>query len=350
MNVRRLTRRAFHAIAASPLLMASGEKIRTAVVGTGHGHAASKIRALRSMPEYELVGVCRPEREESRNDEVLRGLRLLPVEQVLEDSSIEMIAIEMADPDRNLEHAERFVSANRFVHLDKPPGSSLGRLRTLLSEADRRKRGVQMGYQWRYHPAMQAVIAAARKGWLGDIYRFRASIDKLVLPEERRHLAKFRGGLMFTEGCHLIDRAVAALGKPRKATGILRHDGAIPDGLADNTLAILEYDHAIAEISLAGFHVHGGRYRFLEVYGTNGFARVQPYTFPSRLLTDLVEPAGPYPSGEQISEIAAPPGVPYTPDFREMAAIIRKGERPSHSAEHDLITQETLLNVCGMLH
>ena len=37
-----------------------------------------------------------------------------------------------------------------------------------------------MGYQWRYHPAMAAAMEAARKGWLGRVYRFRASIDKPI--------------------------------------------------------------------------------------------------------------------------------------------------------------------------
>jgi predicted dehydrogenase len=353
MEEGELTRRAFSAMAAAPLANALSSRIRTAVVGTGHGHALSKIRALRSMPEYELAGVCRPDpNDPPRNPEkveALRGVQWLSIEQVLEDASIEMVAIESADFDRNLEYAERFVRAGRFVHFDKPPGEDLARLRTLLGEAAKRKRVVQMGYQWRYHPAMQAAVEAARKGWLGRLYRFRASIDKLVQPEERAQLARHRGGLMFSEGCHLVDRAVAVFGKPAKATGFLRHDSTIRDGLADNTLAVLEYEHAIAEISLAGFHEHGTRYRFLEIFGTNGFARVQPYSFPSHLTVDLTQAAGPYKAGAQIIETRPPAGLPYTPDLREMAAIIRRGEPPAYSAEHDLITHETLLRVCGML-
>ncbi|MEX2262953.1 MAG: Gfo/Idh/MocA family oxidoreductase [Bryobacteraceae bacterium] len=336
-------------MAATPAFSASGGKIRVAVVGTGHGHALSKIRALRTMQEYDLAGVCRPDRSEPSQAEPLRNVQWLSIDQILDDASIELVAVESADVDRNLDHAERFVHAGRFVHLDKPPGAHLERLRKLLANAAQRGRVVQMGYQWRYHPAMQAAVEAARNGWLGRIYRFRASIDKLVLPEERRHLAKFRGGMMFSEGCHLVDRAVAVLGKPKKVTGFLRHDSTLHDGLADNTLAVLEYDHAVAEISLAGFHAHGSRYRFLEILGTNGFARVQPYSFPSRLTVDLSEAAGPYKAGEQALEPPPPPGLTYTPDFREMAAIIRTGQRPSYSAEHDLVAHETLLRVCGML-
>ena len=111
---------------------------------------------------------------------------------------------------------------------------------------------------------------------------------------------------MFSEGCHLIDRAVALLGRPKKATGFLRHDGAPADKLADNDLAVLEYDHALAEISMAGFHPHGALYRYLEILGTNGSARMQPYTFPSQLMVDLAKPAGPYKAGEQKIETHCP--------------------------------------------
>ena len=349
MNTRDLTRRAFASLAAAPMLVSSARKIRVAVVGTTHGHALSKIRALRSMPEYEFAGVCRAETGRAEESAALRDVRWISLDQALGDASIELVAIESADVDGNLAYAEKFVQAGRFVHLDKPPGSDLQRLRKLFEKATGHGRVVQMGYQWRYHPAMQAAIDAARNGWLGQVYRFRASIDKLVGEDERRQLAKFRGGMMFSEGCHLVDRAVALLGKPRKVTGFLRHDGRLSDGLADNTLAVLEYDHAIAEISLAGFHAHGTPYRFLEVLGTNGAARMQPYTFPSRLTVDLAEAAGPYKAGAQTLEIAAPPGPGYAPDFREMAAIIREGAKPSYSSEHDLTTHETLLRVCGML-
>ena len=343
-----MQRRTFSAVLIAPVLPAPAGKIGVAVIGTGHGHAISKIRALRGMSEYDLAGICAHPGEPADSD-ALRGLKWLPLKQVLDDPAIELVAIESADIDRNLDYAEQCVQAGKFVHLDKPPGADLARLRSLFAEAAKRKRIVQMGYQWRYHPAFQAVMEAARQGWLGRLYRFRASIDKLILADERRLLAKFRGGMMFSEGCHLIDCAVAVLGKPRKVTGILRHDGTLPDQLADNTLAILEYDRALAEISLAGFHPRGTSHRFVEISGFNGSARLQPYVLPSRLTVDLAEAAGPYKAGMQTIDLAAPPGPGYTPEFREMEAVIRSGSRATYSVEHDLNTHETLLRVCGML-
>ena len=335
------------AASGAALSAPAGERIRVAMIGTGHGHAASKIKALRALPEYELVGNCRPDADEPGEGEVFRGVRWMSMEEALGDATIELVVVESL-PGRNLKYALRCVRAGKFVHLDKPPGADLAALRTMLADASARKRVVQMGYQWRYHPGMQTAFEAAKKGWLGTVHRVRLSIDKPIGAEERRELARFRGGVLFSEGCHLVDRAVALFGKPDKITGFLRHESPIQDGLADNTLAIFEYQKTLVEVSVASFQPNGGRYRRLEIVGSNGVALVQPYA-PLRLMVDLKEAAGPYKAGEQLIPLTNPPGPTYAPDFREMARIIRKGEKPSYSPHHDLITQEALLEACGML-
>jgi predicted dehydrogenase len=332
----------------APLTAMPGGKIRVAMIGTGHGHAASKIKALQSMPEYELVGLCRPDKDDPAEGDIFDKVAAITLAKVLEDSSIELVALESVDAERNLRYAEQCVAAGKFVHLDKPPGANLAKLQEVLDSAKKQKRVVQMGYQWRYHSAMQAAMEAARKGWLGRIYRFRASIDKPILADERRHLAKYRGGMMFSEGCHLVDRATALLGKPSVVQGFIRHHSPIADGLADNSLIVLEYANALAEISLAGFDPQGNQHRYVEILGTNGSAKAQPFA-PVRLTVELKDAAGPYRAGVQTLEPPSPPGVTYTPDFAEMAAIIRKGAQPTYSAEHDLMTQAVLLEACGML-
>ena len=348
-----MDRRAFFGLTASAAaagIVAGATKIRAAMIGTAHGHAASKARRLRQMAEYDFVGLCSVHPDEPDTHEAFEGVRRLPVDKVLSDRSIEMVAIETR-VERNMEYAERAVSAGKYVHLDKPPGGNLKRLQTLFDEARRRGRMVQLGYQWRYLPAMQAAIEAARKGWLGQVYSMQARIDKPLEADERRQLAKFGGGIMFEEGCHLIDRAVDLFGTPKRVTGYMQHASAtFDDGLADNTLAILEYDRALVEISMASFQPHGNLYRLFELAGTNGKASAQPYS-PSRLLVDLKVAAGPYKAGAQVLEPVEPVepvGPEYAPDFREMARIIREGAKPSYSAEHDLIVHDTLLRACGM--
>jgi len=345
-----LRRRTFCSLAGSlawKTINAAPARVRVAVLGTGHAHALGKIRALRNLPEFDFVGVCRPEADEPNEGDVFEGVRWLSLDELLEDKSIAFVAVE-SRVRRNLAYAQRCIAAGKYVHLDKAPGEDLSGFRSLLAEAARRNRVVQMGYMWRYHPAMQAAIEAARKGWLGRVYLFRATIDKPIPPQDRKQLAEFRGGMMFELGCHLIDRAVDLLGKPAKVTGILRHESPLDDGLADNTFAILEYERSLAEIRVSAFQPHGDQYREIEILGTNGKAWVRPFS-PLRLTLDLEDAAGPYKAGVQTIEPPAARGPSYAPDFIEMASIIRDGARASYSTEHDLATHEALLKACHVI-
>lgn len=348
MNRRSFAAGALLAATPASIQAAAPAKIKAAMIGTGHGHAHSKILALQSMAEYEFLGVARPDKDDPAIGPAFAKLPPLTVSQILNDPSIEMVALEFADAEQNLKYAQECIYAEKWIHLDKPPGANFNGLKKLLNDARIRNRYVQMGYQWRYHAGIQAAMEAARKGWLGRVYRFRASIDKPILADERAHLAKYKGGMMFSEGCHLIDRATALLGKPARVNGYIRHHAPNSDGLADNNLVVLEYPNAIAEISLAGFDPHGNQHRYVEILGTNGSAKASPFA-PVRLSVTLKEPMGPYQKGEQTLVPPDPPGLPYTPDFAILAAAIRKGEKPDYTAEHDLMTHQVLLEACGML-
>ena len=115
-----MNRRTFVSLAAatsSAALHPASKKIRVAVLGTGHAHALGKIQALRTLPEYELAGICRPDADEPNEGEVFRGVRWLSLDEVLQDSSIELVDVE-SRVERNLQYADKCVSAGKFVHLD----------------------------------------------------------------------------------------------------------------------------------------------------------------------------------------------------------------------------------------
>ncbi|MBM3735504.1 MAG: Gfo/Idh/MocA family oxidoreductase [Acidobacteria bacterium] len=338
-----MTRRSL-ILAPSAAAWANGKPIRAAVYGTGHAHAMGKIQALRSLEgRYSLVGVCEPLLPRPKHQAV-EGVRWLTEREMLDDASIELIAVE-SRVQENLAYARAAVDAGKFVHLDKAPGEDLAAFGRILHDAGRRQRIVQLGYQWRYHPAMNAAIEAARKGWLGEVHHVRASIDKPIPAAERAQLALFRGGMMFELGCHLVDRVTDLLGKPTRVTAYLWHHSSAPDKLADNTKAVLEYPRAMAEIHVAAMDPNGNSYRTFAITGTNGSMTVTPFA-PLRLASHLKEAAGPYPAGRKEHTFAAE-ARSYTPDFLEMARVIREGAQPSYSARHDLMTQEVLLKACG---
>jgi predicted dehydrogenase len=323
-------------------------KIRAAVLGTGHSHAAGKIALLQSSSDFDLVGVCKPDEELRRrqaSQKQYQNVRWLSIDEVLADRSVQLVAVEPRVQE-NLAYAQRAVLAGKHVHLDKPPGNDLTKLRSLLDEAGRRHLTVQMGYMWRYNKGIQAAIEAVRKGWLGDVYLFRGSISSDIAPADRSALALFPGGMMFELGCHLIDRMVDPLGRPSKVTPFLRQDGGRKDELADNTLAVFEFDRTLAEIYSTAQQPSSNVRRTLQIQGTNGTLVVTPIEPPS-LEVDLKVAAGPYKAGRQKYEIPTEPR--YVADFQEMARVIRKQRSASFSSKHDLIVQDTLLRACGVL-
>lgn len=344
-----MTRRGFLAASGAGAVQAASPptKIQTAIYGIGHAHARGKVQTVREMEQFELVGICEPDRYQPRDHEVFRGVRWLSEEEMLRDASVELIVVE-SRVQENLGYAQRAVAAGKWVHLDKPPGVDLPALRNLFSEAKQNGTIVQMGYQWRYHPAMQAAIEAHNKGWLGETYAVRATINKPISLETREELAAFPGGMMFELGCHMIDRIVEVLGRPKTVTSWMRHDAPIKDTLEDNTLAVFEFDRSMAEVYVAAQQPNGGNYRTFEILGTNGTATVRPFS-PYRLLVDMKAAAGPYKVGFQKIDMTRPPGPPFVGDFAELARVIRDGEKPSYSAEHDLITHEALLKACRVI-
>ena len=144
----------------------------------------------------------------------------------------------------------------------------------------------------------------------------------------------------------MIDRIVDLLGEPRKVTAFRRHDTAHPDALADNTLAVLEFPRAMAEVYIAAQQPHGNDYRTFEILGVNGTFTVRPF-HPYRFQVDLKKEAGPYRAGTQHLSLPLDTFPQFTPDFAELAAVIRQTRKPSFSPEHDLATHRALLQACG---
>ena len=339
----KIGRRSFLAAGAASLASAAERPIRVAVYGLGHAHARSKVRTLAAMPAYELVGLCEPVQSELLELPEFAGHPRLAAEAMLADDSIEMIAVE-ADVADGLVYAHQAVDAGKHVHLDKPPGADLRSLEGLFEKAGRRGLAVQMGYMWRDHAAMSQALRMARAGELGKVYAVRATINKPISAADRIPLARFRGGMMFELGCHMIDRVVDVVGKPRKVTGWLRHDGPFDDGLADNTLAVLECERGLGEVYVAAMQPHGNDYRTFQILGTEGTATVSPFAPDGKLHIDL---AG---SGARMAHITLPRVVSsYEASFAELARFIRRGEPMRYGPEHDLAVHEALLRACGVI-
>jgi predicted dehydrogenase len=237
------------------------------------------------------------------------------------------------------------IAAGKHLHLEKPPGNELAPFRELVEEARRKKLLLQTGYLWRWHQGLVAAIEAARNGWLGEVFMVRGTMNSDRSLEERAVEAKYRGGGLFELSGHVIDRVVELLGRPKAVKSWLRHDTSVPDKLADNNLAVFEYDHALAVLTQAAKMAGAGEHRSFEILGTNGTFLVHPESSPPRMQIHLRKAEGPYKAGSQ--QINLPPQPRFIADFAELARALKTGQPLKHSYDHELLLQETLLRASG---
>ncbi len=331
------------AIAAGALPLPAdlpGKKIRIGFLGGAHSHALEKWKTIRAMDEYELVGLCE-ESPQTREPFSKFGAKFLSREELF--ARCEVVAVESAVRD-HARDARLVLEAGKHVHVEKPPAMTLIECKELVRLAREKRLLLQTGYMWRFHPGINRAIEAAQRGWLGDVFLVRGTINTLVDAKRRPEWAEFKGGTMFELGCHLIDAVVRTLGKPTKVTPQLQRRGG--DKLADNCVTVFEFTKAQAIITSATIQPNAFAHRFFEILGTNGTVRVQPIE-PPALTFDLAKATGAYKAGTQQVEL--PPYRRYLPEFTELAASIRSGRPLSVSLDTELIVHETLLRACEML-
>lgn len=321
-------------------------KIKVGQIGVAHGHA-TKLSVYRESPDYDVVGVVEPNQElrkRFQHHPAFKDLPWMTQDELLGQSGLKVVLVETSPKD-NLAVARACVAAGKHIHLDKPAGESLVEFEKILQEAERQELLVQMGYMYRFNPAIVLLRQFISQGWLGEIFEVHAVMSKVLDGGSRRELSAYSGGMMFELGCHLIDLIVKMLGEPDRVASFQRHSSDQPDTLQDNMLAVLEYPKAIASVKSSAMEVEGFERRHLVVVGTQGTMHIQPLDDPQVRLA-LRRARGPYKAGYQ--DIALPKYTRYVDDAADMAQVLR-GEKPSdYSFQHDLSVQRTVLKACQM--
>lgn len=326
---------------------ASRPRIKVGQIGTGHAHAAKQLLARRESPEFEVVGVVEPDEELRRIAESKPEYRDLPwmtQEQLLNVPGLQAVLVETRVGDL-LDAAEVCVNAGKHIHLDKPAGESLSQFKRILDSAARQKLLVQMGYVYRYNPAVVLLREFVKQGWLGEVFEVHAVMSDVNTPDQRKELAQYRGGILFELGGHITDLTIGILGKPEKVTPFIQHVSPLDDRLKDNMLAVLSYPHAIATVKSSAVEVEGKKRRHLVICGTEGTFHIQPLDRPSVRLS-LSKVRGQYQAG--VQEVKVPKAMRYVNETAEMARVIRGEQAPIFSYDHDLVVQTTLLQACGL--
>lgn len=321
-------------------------RIKVGQIGVGHAHA-SKLSVYRASPDYEVVGIVEPDdalRKQAESQAAYRDLPWMTQEQLLNVKGLQVVLVETQVRDL-LDTAEVCIQAGKHVHLDKPAGESLPQYQRILDDAARQDLMVQMGYMYRYNPAVVLMREFLQQGWLGDVFEVHTVMSKVVPPDGRIEMAMYPGGIMFELGCHIMDLVIGVLGAPEQVTAYAQHVSPLKDGLVDNMLAVLSYPNALASVKSSAVEVEGFARRHFVVCGTEGTFHIQPLDNPSAKVS-LSQPRGDYNRG--VQEIKFPRYARYVGDAADMAQVIRGEKECDFSYAHDLAVQRTLLQACDL--
>ena len=331
----------------------NGTPLRIGQLGTKHGHAAGKWRALQSSPDVVAVGIWEPDeraRAARQTDAAYAGARWVDwADELLTDPSVTALAIEGRN-DESLVMAHRALAAGKHLWYDKPAGDDWPGFQALMRTAREGGLYIQMGYMFRYQPGFQQVADWARSGALGDVFSVRAHMSTWIDVPARAVQSVHQGGIFYDLAGHMLDQVVWLLGRPTRITSVFRND-ATPEvpTYVDNAVCVFEFDRALAIVDIAAMEPRPPARRF-EVYGSRGTAITEPFDHGRVARLTLGEPWGEYAAGEHVLEL---PIVPRQQMYeRELVAFVAtlRGERPpDRSPEHELLVQETLLRATGRI-
>lgn len=329
------------------LAQAAGAKVRVGMLGTGHSHFSGKYKAMLDSPEYEIAGVVENNaaaRAALQKDPRYAAVKWLEEDAMLQDPSIQLVVVECRVWEA-IPWGKKVIGANKHLHLEKPCGNEWKPFKELVEEARRKNLIVQAGYLWRWHKGVMAAIEAAKKGWLGEVYMVRGTMNSDRGADERAIEAKYKGGGLFELSGHVLDRMVEVLGRPKAVKSWLRHDTNVADKLADNNLAVFEFEKALGVVAQSAKMGGFGDHRSFEIIGTDGTFLVHPESNPPRMRVFMRNAQGPYKAGWQ--DLTVPPQPRFVADFAELAQAIQNKKPLKHSYDHELLLHETLLRASG---
>ena len=341
-------------------------KLRVVQIGTAHDHAADHVDTIRALnQDYELVGVCEPD-EELREAAKLRiscdgtyrsyaDVCWLTMEEILGMEDLDAAIIETGELDL-VRYAQQIADKGLPIHMDKPCGENYGEFRHLVDTMREKKLPLHIGYMYRYNEAVKYCRQLKEEGKLGEIFAVEAQMSVLHDAQKRQWLKRFKGGMMFFLGCHLVDIVYSMCGECEDILPLntsTHNEGVDSD---DYGFAVFRYRNGVSFVKACASEVNGFGRRQIVVTGTKGSVVIEPIeqrTGGPQVETYVTAHVTFYDEGIQHrfgnsgTDMTFGPFGRYTEMMEDFAQIVR-GERENRfSYEDELAVQRMLLKACG---
>lgn len=262
-------------------------KINVTMVGIGHAHAAGVLEELLTQTTvFHVTGFVESNTNilnQKRNTAPFNKVPLLTEEDVLNNKTYEidafLIETEMKDL---ISTARKYLRAGIPLHLDKPTGIDKNFL-ILLKEAKKLHVPIQMGYMYRYNPAVFIADKYIKENRIGDICYIHAFMDTELEIHQRKSLNCYPGGAMYVYGCHMLDIVLRFMGQPQSVRSFIKQSGFNSTEADDSTLTLLEYNRGASIVAASCVDANGYGRRQIVISGSKGTIEIKPLENPTKM-------------------------------------------------------------------
>lgn len=326
------------------------KKIRIGMVGTLHDHSVGKLRSVHKLSDtFEVVGIAAEDAERSRQLQREYPYSEYPFlsEEDLLERGCDAVLVEGFEYELPFA-AKRFIDRGIPVHIDKPAGRDQDVFEAALRSAKRQGIPVQMGYMYRYNPAVQTCMEMIRNGQLGDIRSVTAVMNTGHPRDKQRWLARFKGGIMFFLGCHMLDLIFRIQGMPLSITPYIMGEDIEGERAENQATAVLAYESGFSIAQANACEVNGYGRRQLVVCGTKGTLEIRPLERAPRVFFTGADAADPF--EDRHTEMIFPEiddAARYDAMMLDFARMVRGEIKNPYSYAYELQLQKIVLASCG---
>lgn len=253
------------------------KKVKVVMYGTGAAHAIGALGTLRELTDYfDFVGVCEPDeklRASAINSELYKGISFITEEEMLKIPDLDAIVVE-SDELSLTKSAIKMARMGYHIYMDKPGGENCEDFEELIKIMKSTGKVFCTGYMYRHNPSVIYAKKLIDEGALGDITSFEAQMSIRFSSTET--LSRFKGGITYFLGCHLIDLVYSILGEPAKIIPHSASTYADSNNSLDFGFTVYEYEKGASFIKTNATEVNGFNRRQIVITGTKGTIEIRP--------------------------------------------------------------------------
>jgi predicted dehydrogenase len=283
--------------------MSKTDSVGIGFIAATHPHVYTRADILSQMPGVRLVSVWDDEDDANARTfaERYHVERAGSLDSLLARRDIDAVIIESWT--QNMAPlAVAALSAGKSVLLEKPGGNNVAAIRTVADAVARNNGYLTLGYMVRQARSQAKLKQILASGVLGrvSVARFHVSVPAPDATTPWFNLATDIGGVLFEDGCHMVDLIIDLFGKPKAVTAsVPKFDDyarAHKHLYEDAAACTLTWDSLVGTLSLVGWEANDWLETWeIAVFGERGTVYAGP--LPDRCHLFLKEAAGGFDKG-----------------------------------------------------